>query len=69
MTRNWRTEEINKKQKVILLKRNGKPYLGCLVSDELDLEREGKKKRKKEKRRVIKTHGKREGFFPLFATI
>lgn len=44
-----RTGEI----KNIFLKRNLKPYLGCLTSGEPDLEREGKKKRKKEKRRVI----------------
>lgn len=44
-------EEVKKKNS--LAERKLKPYLGCLTSGELDLEREGKEKRKKEKRRVI----------------
>lgn len=60
-------EEEQDKLKTHLLKETS-PYLGCLASDELDLEGEGKEEKKERKKTSHITHGKKEGF-PLFATI
>lgn len=68
MERDWGGEE-QKKIKNSFVERNLKPYLGCLTSGELDLEGEGKEKKKERKKTSHINARKKGGFFPLFATI